>query len=123
MTTIANRIDLAMSLAGIKSQADLSRLSGVPNSSIIRILKSNSQPSIDNLSSIAKACNVSIDWIVTGNENPTNSPMEINLVYVTAEELKLLTQFRESTEMGKSLIKTTCSSVPKQSPLRPTDKS
>src|SRR5450830_275729 len=123
MTTIADRIDIAMKFAGIRSQSELGRLSGVPNSSIVRILKSESQPSIENLSAIANACKVSIDWIVTGENLKPNNSSDISLVYVTAEELRLLTQFREANDMGKSLIKTTCSTVPKQLTARPNDES
>lgn len=122
MITIADRIDTAMRLAGIKTQADLSRISSVPSSSVVRILKGESQPSVENLAAIASACNVSIDWIVTGNDNQKTGAPEVSLVYVTPEELKLLTQFRESTHMGKSLIKTAAAATTKESPIRLPDK-
>lgn len=118
---IADRIDTAMKMANIKSQAELARKSGVPESTVTRILKGPTQPSVDNLALIAAACNVSMDWIVTGTDKPTADTTEIPLVYVTQEELKLLTQFREATEMGKMLIKTAGETSQKKSNIIPTN--
>ncbi|MFZ6871139.1 helix-turn-helix domain-containing protein [Undibacterium sp. Di27W] len=118
MTTIADRIDIAMRIEGFKSQAELSRASGVPSSSLVRILKSESLPSIENLVAIAAACGRSIDWIVTGNEKTNFNSPEVSLSYVTTEELKLLTQFREATDMGKNLIRTAGDTAPKVSAFR-----
>jgi transcriptional regulator with XRE-family HTH domain len=115
---IADRIDTAMKMAGQKTQAELSRSSGVAESTIARILKGGVQPSIDNLAAIAKSCRVSIDWIVNGIDISHTDIPEVSLVYVTLEELKLITQFRESNAMGKSLIKTASNNAPKKSPIR-----
>ncbi|BBB59923.1 hypothetical protein UNDKW_1650 [Undibacterium sp. KW1] len=116
---IADRIDIAMKTAGIKSQADLSRASGVSESTIGRVLKGGVNPSIENLAEIAKACNVSMDWIVNGNDTPNTEVTEMPLVHVTQEELTILTQFREATARGKSFIKTACNSVAKKSTASP----
>ena len=116
---IADRIDIAMRLAGVRSQADLARASGVSESTIGRTLKGGVVPSVENLAAIAGACKVSMDWIVNGIDKPTTDTIEIPLVYVTQEELKLLTQFREATEMGKSLIKVAGDTAQKKSPLAP----
>lgn len=117
---IAHRIDIAMRIAGLKNQADLCRASGVAQSTLARVLKGG-QPTIENLDAIAKACNVSIDWIVNGTDSPNTTAPEISLVYVTLDELRLITQFREANEMGKNLIKTAGTSAPKQSPIIQTD--
>lgn len=118
---IADRIDTAMKMANIKTQADLARKSGVPESTVTRILKGPAQPSVDNLARIATACNVTMDWIVNGTDKPDTDSTEIPLVYVTLEELKLLTQFREATEMGKKLIKTAGNTAQKKSLISPTN--
>lgn len=96
MNTIADRIDFAMRHAGIKSQADLARLSGVPNSTIVRILKDNSDPNVANLAAISRACGISMDWLATGREQEPASPT-VTLTYVTHDELQLLTAYREAT--------------------------
>jgi transcriptional regulator with XRE-family HTH domain len=102
---IADRIDLAMQLAGYQTQAEFSRASGVASSTLARILSNESQPNPANLAAIAKACNRSIDWLVTGENPPTNNSQNIELTYCAAEELSLLTQYRLATDMGKHFIK------------------
>ncbi len=119
---LADRIDVAMKMAGYKNQADLSRASGVPETTITRILKGGSQPSIDNLAAIARACRVSMDWLMNGVDTPRTDIPEVSLVYVTLEELQILTQFREANKMGKDLIKSAGCAAPKESPITPTDK-
>lgn len=111
---IADRIDIAMKTAGIKSQADLSRASGVSESTIGRVLKGGVNPSIENLAEIAKACNVSMDWIVNGNDTKRTEVTELPLIHVTQEELTILTQFREASTRGKSFIKSACITAPKK---------
>ncbi|MFZ6801951.1 helix-turn-helix domain-containing protein [Undibacterium sp. Di24W] len=120
--TIAKRINIAMKLAGINTQADLARASGVPTSTLARILANESQPNPANLAAIANACGRSIDWIVNGTNIEDNSKPEVSLVYVTLEEMKVLTEYRESTDMGKSFIKIAAKNAEKQSLVRsPTD--
>ena len=121
MTTIADRIDTAMKLAGFKSQAELARASGVPESTIARILKGGTLPSVENIAAIAAACKRSIDWIVNGVDNPEITAPEVSLVYATLEELKLLTQFREANELGKFAIKSAANHAPKKSPIDSAD--
>lgn len=96
MDTIAARIDFAMQQAGIKSQADLARLSGVPNSTVVRILKENSLPNVPNLAAISRACGVSMDWLATGESADTHPPV-VSLTYVTSREMDILTTFRKCT--------------------------
>lgn len=117
---IAHRIDIAMMIAGLKNQADLYRASGVAQSSLARILKGG-QPSIENLTAIALACHVTIDYLVNGSDSPNTDAPEISLVYVTLEELKLITQFREANAMGKTLIKSAGVTAPKQLPVTDSD--
>ena len=117
---IGSRIDKAMRIANIKNQAELSRLSGVPESTIARILKIGGNPSIDTLAALAKTLKVSIDWMATGG---TTSKDDIpdKLVYLSNEELRLITQFREATQLGKSLIITSGDAAPKRPPAISTD--
>lgn len=101
---IAYRIDLAMRVEGIKTQAELARRSGVPESTIARILKNAGQPTVENLAAIAVAVNRTLDWIVNGTDSPKQELPELVLTYLTHKELKLVQQLREATEMGESII-------------------
>ncbi|MFZ6726178.1 helix-turn-helix domain-containing protein [Undibacterium sp. MH2W] len=118
---IAHNIDVAMRSANIKSHAELSRRSGVPESSLSRILKGAAEPSIANLALIADACNTTIDILVTGTEKQSLDLTPFPLMYVSQEEVKLLTQFREASKMGKQLIKTAASTAEKESSLKSTN--
>jgi len=120
--TIAERIDIARKLAGIKNQAELARIADINESTLARILKGSVTPSLEILAKIALACKVTIDWIVNGTDTKQTDILEVSLAYVTQEELKLLTQFREANTMGKQLIKSAGQTAPKQSSLHPTDK-
>lgn len=79
--TIANRLDEAMRTAEIESQSALSRLSGVPQPTINRILKGGGKkgPETETLRKLAIACNVSFDWLNEGIEPKVRkSPHSIN---------------------------------------------
>jgi len=120
---IADRIDLAMQLAGFQTQAEFSRASGVASSTLARILSNESQPNPANLAAIAKACNRTIDWLVTGENSPdTSTGSSIELTYCVTEELSLLTQYRLATEMGKKFIQIAAKNAEKKPSISiPTD--
>lgn len=101
---IAARIDLAMKIAGIKTQSQLAQASGVPVSTIARILKNAGQPTIENLAAIAAALNRSLDWIVNGTDSKKTPLPELINCYITHEELIIIQSHREATPLGKSLI-------------------
>lgn len=101
---IAARIDLAMKIAGMKTQSQLAQASGVPLSTIARVLKNAGQPTIENLAAIASALDRSLDWIVNGTDSPKQDLPELVLTYLSHKELKLIQQLREATEMGETLI-------------------
>lgn len=65
---IGNRLDQAMKAARIKSQSELSRLSGVPQATISRILKDIGVkgPETETIKKLAKACKVSFIWLNEG---------------------------------------------------------
>lgn len=111
---IAYRIDLAMKVAGIKTQAQLARESGVPESTLTRILKNVGQPSIENLAAIAAALDRSIDWIVNGTDTKTTPLPELIDIHVTHEELLIIQQHRAATQMGKNIIRAAALSAEKK---------
>lgn len=101
-TNIANNIDAARARAHIRSQAELSRLSGIPESTLSRILKGAS-PSLENLSALAEVCKTTVDALISGNFEPGNvTPYP--LVHVSQDELTLLTLYRKSSRRGQKLI-------------------
>lgn len=118
---IFDRIDVAMRIAGFTNQAEFSRVTGIPKSTLSRILQGKSDPSPENLAAIALACKRSIDWIVTGTDSKNSTVLEAALVYVSPEELKMLTQFRESDEAGRQFILMACANADKKSSIRTTD--
>lgn len=111
---IAYRIDLAMKVAGIKTQAHLARLSGVPESTIARILKNAGQPTVENLAALAAALNRSLDWIVNGTDSKTTPLPELINTYLTHEELLIIQRHREASPMGRSIIRAAALSAEKQ---------
>lgn len=100
---IASRIDRAMRAAGIKHQADLARRSGLPESTIARVLKIGGNPSVDTVAALAKTLKVSMDWIVNGKESNNDDVPDI-LVYASVLELRVITLLREATPEGRQLI-------------------
>lgn len=117
---IASRIDHAMKVAGIKSQAELARLSGLPVTTIARILKIGGNPSIDTIAALSKTLKVSIDWIVDGNETNKEDVPDM-LAYLTRAEMLVITRMRESTPTGKTLIINACEAATKRSPEPPSE--
>jgi transcriptional regulator with XRE-family HTH domain len=117
--TISNRIDTAMTLAGIKTQAELARLSGIPKSTIARILSTDTSTNPHALAAIARACKCSLEWLITGEASVQTTGIE--LTYCTHEELTLLTQFRQSTDMGKDFIKSAGKHAEKKSNIKSTN--
>lgn len=66
--TISMRLQEAISRAGIKSQSELARRSGVPQPTINRILKGVGKqgPATETLKKLATACEVPFQWLVDG---------------------------------------------------------
>lgn len=63
---IASRLDEAMRDAGFKSQNALAKVSLVPQATISRILKGNSDPEASTLRKLAAACDVNFEWLNEG---------------------------------------------------------
>lgn len=66
--TVGDRLDQAMLKAGVRSQAKLSRLSGVPQATISRILSNQGVkgPETETTRRLAAACGVSFSWLIDG---------------------------------------------------------
>lgn len=96
---IGNRLDQAMKAARIKSQSELSRLSGVPQATISRILKDLGAkgPETETVKKLAKACRVSFMWLNEGEEStsPHDIPHQAPLDQRIAHVLDLMQQMPE----------------------------
>lgn len=62
---LAERLDLAMKVRGIESQSALSRLSGVPQPTINRILKgTTTQPDVTTIQKLSDALQLDTSWLL-----------------------------------------------------------
>jgi transcriptional regulator with XRE-family HTH domain len=79
------RLVEARSLRGI-SQVDLSRKTGIPQSSFSQFETGARKPSFDNLRTIAKALDVSTDYLMGRTESP-GLPVEADELYRHGQKL------------------------------------
>lgn len=69
MSTLAERLAQAMEIRGMKA-AELSRLSGVPAGKISMIVNGKTlDPRGGCLADMGKVLNVSLDWLIAGDES------------------------------------------------------
>lgn len=74
--TIATRLDRLMHARKVKSQSALARMTGVPQPTINRILKGQTDtPELGTIKKIAAAFNVSATWLVEG---PGDTPPDVD---------------------------------------------
>ena len=62
-------------LRKFRSVADLARLLGVSDNAIYKWLSGRGQPSVANLVALAKAAEVSIEWLATGQDSGSSRPV------------------------------------------------
>lgn len=95
---IATRLDEAMQAAGIRSQAELARRSGVPQPTINRILKGVGKkgPEAHTIKPLAEACNVAFVWLFEGI-----GPMEREHVTASGADAETIRVSVEDGESGK----------------------
>lgn len=101
MTTIADRLVLAMQDAGFPSQSALARASGVPQPTINRIIKGGGArgPETNTLIKLASACNVPLSWLQSGDAGPDGGrdmplPPGFKRVVVVEDDDRAFTQIR-----------------------------
>lgn len=97
--SLPERLAEAMKNANITSQRELSRRSGVSQSTIHRCLKSE-YPSIQAMAifRIAEVCNVSVDWLLGGSINPITS------IEYSPREIELIKNFRRISATQREII-------------------
>jgi transcriptional regulator with XRE-family HTH domain len=121
--TIATRLDKAMHDAKIRSQAELSRRSRVPQPTINRILKGQGKkgPETATLVALANALGVEVKWLQQGvgpqseNQPDAEAPAKIVSVesksprfllhWLSEEETEVLAEFRSMTKENQRLTR------------------
>lgn len=89
-STFSSRLVLAMKNAGFRSQSALARASGVPQSTLSRLLTGAGAqgPETNTVRRIAAACKVTFEWLMHGDGVP--APVCRNLTAKEVEWLDLL---------------------------------
>ncbi|MFZ6709280.1 helix-turn-helix domain-containing protein [Undibacterium sp. TC9W] len=112
----STRLDDAMRKAGFKSQSALARAAGISQTTVNRLLKSTGThgPDTETVKALSEACRVSFEWLMNGTPSKKKKTFEeVELVYLTKREIRLFTQYRESTIEGKQLIEDIALTAPK----------
>lgn len=78
------------------NKADLSRITSIPYSTIDNWFKRNSSPNSDVIEKLSTALNVSLEWLITGEEPEQEKLPE--------EKQKLLNYFDKCSQEGKERI-------------------
>jgi plasmid maintenance system antidote protein VapI len=92
----------------------LAEKTGVSNGAVTHWVKTG-QISRDSALSVAMVLGVSVDQLY-GQEAPVSKPSEeMSLEWVTAEERRLLTNYRACNDMGRQMINLTANGAPRDS--------
>ena len=101
---IASRLDMAMRAKNFHDQKQLARSSGVPASTINRILSGrNKSISITHAQQLSRALGVSMHWLACG-EDDTNEDTRLLHAIISTKESRLLETFRNCNKVGQSAI-------------------
>lgn len=92
---ITNRIFTLLEQKKI-SQSELARIINIKQSTISGWKQRKNEPEAELLEPISKALNVSIQWLITGNENLHEK--------IPEEEQQLLNFFKQCNQEGKNRI-------------------
>lgn len=130
--SIGDRLDKAMKSAGYKSQTALAKASGVPQPTVNRILKGGGKrgPETETIKRLAGACGVSFTWLMDDDNDAQIEKVEIRLtetttshsdaskytlMFVTQDEIDILTAYRLAPEMNQKMIYLTATKLPRDS--------
>lgn len=90
-----------------KSQQDLANAIGFSQRAISKWVNNQAEPTERAIISCAKFFSVSADYLLGLEDELGGSSSDYGALQLSAEELKLLEDFRALTEPGKKLVKTT----------------
>jgi transcriptional regulator with XRE-family HTH domain len=90
-------------------QATLARVCSIKPSSVNKWFNAISLPDAANLVIIAEWGKTSVDWLLTGRGMQESNvvPVEFALCWINSDEEGVLSQYRQCTDAGKSLVKDT----------------
>ncbi|MDG2955141.1 helix-turn-helix transcriptional regulator [Bisgaard Taxon 10/6] len=81
----------------------------IPYRSVQSYLRAERELSIEAAIKIAKAFDISLNWLVLGQGKMyVGSTAELTL---NSDELNLLEKYRSTTELGKNIVKSTCNAI------------
>lgn len=102
--TIPNRLQEAMNVAGITSQSELARRSGVPQPTINRILNGVGRqgPATETLKKLAAACEVSFQWLADGTGAERGAGAEEAVSVVPEPDIENLFIVPKLSQAGKA---------------------
>lgn len=107
---IGDRLDKAMAAAGIMSQSELARKSGVPQATISRILKGGGAkgPETETIRKLANACGVTFDYLNEGGDKDAPAVTQrhaANDDNITADEIiELLQAYRDADPKDRRVL-------------------
>ncbi|MFZ6813572.1 helix-turn-helix domain-containing protein [Undibacterium sp. Rencai35W] len=100
---IASRLDQAMIAAGLRDQIQLAKVSGISTYKINRVLSRGTKSvNAEDVYQLAKACKVSVAWLISGEETETGESVVLALIYRSEEAL--LSKYRQCDDNGKGAI-------------------
>ena len=99
---IATRLDMSMKAARLTDQKALADKAGLSPSKINRILSGRTASvDADDAYKLAKACRVSVAWLIAGFEDETNF---VSHALLYQDEVALIEKYRASNDEGKATI-------------------
>ncbi len=116
MENLASRLERLMHGRGISKQSHLARETGVPQSTINRMLKRGDayRPAVDTIQRLADYFRVSPDWLARGQGSPVPSTFEMAKdphhlveamqVYQTPDAREALERFMRLDPAGRSVV-------------------
>jgi hypothetical protein len=96
-----------------KTQGWLAEEAEVSNTAVSKWIRTG-KISRENAIVVAQILEISLDDLVGSSSESTVDGPSMSLVYVDREELRLLTAYREATEMGQALISAAADGAPRK---------
>jgi len=100
-----------------KTQGWLAEQADVSNTAVSKWIATG-KISRNKAKEVAVILKISLDALLSEDTESEAVPTQsLSLIYVTADEMRMLTSYREASEMGRALIETAVDSAPKAESL------
>ncbi|WP_343742114.1 helix-turn-helix transcriptional regulator [Herbaspirillum huttiense] len=110
-STIGDKIRTRLKEIG-KSQGWLAEEANVSDTAVSKWI-STGKISRKSAQDVARALNISMDELMGADGTPESRGQSLALIYADADEISLLTLYREANPMGRALIRTAADAAPK----------